>query len=205
MLIIALEAYKKAFEQQLVKNKMEREANLVLASKQGGETSLHMQYLAVQRLANSLSETIGDKDVALSHMRQANRILGHRVRELEERFKIELHIDGDASPYAPLKRGDIASLRDLDTDGPATSSVSVPPSPGGVLPMGSPAGVGARKFSGASSSTSSSSTGVSTPGSGSRHARSTSTSVSSPSPPPSPGGSALPKPGTPASTTNGRR
>lgn len=33
------------------------------------------QYIAIKTLANSLSETISDKDLALSHMRHANKIM----------------------------------------------------------------------------------------------------------------------------------
>lgn len=38
-------------------------------------------------LANSLSETLSEKDTALQHLRSANKILGHRVAELEKKLK----------------------------------------------------------------------------------------------------------------------
>lgn len=41
----------------------------------------------LQFLANSLSETLSEKDVALQHLRSANKILGHRVAELEKKLK----------------------------------------------------------------------------------------------------------------------
>lgn len=41
----------------------------------------------LQFLANSLSETLSEKDTALQHLRSANKILGHRVAELEKKLK----------------------------------------------------------------------------------------------------------------------
>lgn len=48
--------------------------------------SLETQYHYMRTLAASLSETIADKDLALTHMRRSNKLLGERVQVLEERL-----------------------------------------------------------------------------------------------------------------------
>lgn len=82
----ALQAYKLAFEQQLSKAKAEHEQLMLYQS--AASTSSHQlqkQYVDVRQLANVLMETLNDKDLALSHMRSANRILGSRLRDLESK------------------------------------------------------------------------------------------------------------------------
>lgn len=80
----ALTAYKRALEQQIAKSKADADAHATLQSTTSMSTAqLQKQYVMVRQLANSLTETLQDKDIALSHMRQCNRILGSRIRELE--------------------------------------------------------------------------------------------------------------------------
>lgn len=136
----AIEAYKKAFEAQLLKLKMEREANLVLTQNaHAGQSGMQQQYIQLRNLANSLSETISDKDVALSHMRQANKILGARVRELEERFRIELTMEEDDSLYTPARRN---LLMDEKALGMSPESESPTPKHGSSNALGTPTTAG---------------------------------------------------------------
>lgn len=52
-----------------------------------GSSSTPSTVADLQFLANSLSETLSEKDTALQHLRSANKILGHRVAELEKKLK----------------------------------------------------------------------------------------------------------------------
>ncbi|CAH3043501.1 unnamed protein product [Porites lobata] len=52
-----------------------------------GSSSKPSTVADLQFLANSLSETLSEKDTALQHLRSANKILGHRVAELEKKLK----------------------------------------------------------------------------------------------------------------------
>lgn len=124
----ALEAYKKAFETQLQRTKAEREANLMLAAKDHGSSSIQAQYVSLRNLVNSLSETIADKDIALEHMRNANKILGDRVRLLEERFKFELEMgvgaEMDDERKERSRRGSGASVTSNASSRPHSNSSS---------------------------------------------------------------------------------
>jgi DNA repair exonuclease SbcCD ATPase subunit len=106
-----IEAYRRAFEQQLAQNKSVKQSAAAAAASPDGYLS---QFLEMKKLANTLrlaaltqfhiaccfvslmtsltavvvwcvccSETISDKDMALAHMKNVNRELGKRIRELE--------------------------------------------------------------------------------------------------------------------------
>ncbi len=88
--LAAVDAYRKAFDQQLAKNKNQRDSNLYLASSaaavvaNAGVDNYFVQFQEMKKLAQSLSETISDKDLALSHSKTINRELGKRIQELEQ-------------------------------------------------------------------------------------------------------------------------
>ena len=85
-----LDAYRSAFEELTLKSKHERKATAVLTHDTSiaklTNAQVRQQYGVVRELVTSLTETLRDKDVALSHLRKANRILGDRVQYLESRF-----------------------------------------------------------------------------------------------------------------------
>ncbi|KAL9983957.1 hypothetical protein ACROYT_G006206 [Oculina patagonica] len=100
MAVSALTRYKNTFEK--CKNKIiqaqfqgsftntAKHAVPSLLSELVGHLSSHTSPSTVadlQFLANSLSETLSEKDTALQHLRSANKILGHRVAELEKKLK----------------------------------------------------------------------------------------------------------------------
>jgi hypothetical protein len=85
----ALAVFKRAFEQQLEKNKAEREQNLYLSAYNSPAVPQN-EIIQLKELANSLTEQIANKDIALNHMKQTNVILSKRVNELESRFRREL-------------------------------------------------------------------------------------------------------------------
>ena len=68
----------------------EREANLKLASKTGlfgskkEDFAAEYKLQAMQSLVNSLTETVTEKETAVTNMRATNQALGQRVLELEE-------------------------------------------------------------------------------------------------------------------------
>ncbi|XP_065827932.1 coiled-coil domain-containing protein 149-like [Oscarella lobularis] len=57
------------------------------SSKPGAHLSAHSNETKLRGIVNSLSETVKDKDVALTHQRSVNKVLASRIGELEQRIK----------------------------------------------------------------------------------------------------------------------
>jgi len=51
------------------------------------KTTIHQNLEYLQKLANSLTETIAEKEIALGNQRNINKELGKRINELEEVLK----------------------------------------------------------------------------------------------------------------------
>jgi endonuclease IV len=82
----ALKAYKRAFDEQHGRLRMEREANMKLANKsfKSGNYAQEYKNQAIQNLANQLTETLSEKEIALAEMRTTNKCLATRMAQLEE-------------------------------------------------------------------------------------------------------------------------
>lgn len=65
---------------------MEREANMKLANKsfKSGNYAQEYKNQAIQNLANQLTETLSEKEIALAEMRTTNKCLATRMAQLEE-------------------------------------------------------------------------------------------------------------------------
>ena len=111
----ALEAYRSAFEAQLrkaaSKDNKDKDGQAVAAGMLAHSlsyTALEKQYTELRKLANSLSETIIDKDAAIEQSRRINQALAKRVKDLEARSALleplaaqQLHIQGNGEQLPP--------------------------------------------------------------------------------------------------------
>eukprot|EP00057_Strongylocentrotus_purpuratus_P013902 XP_011668376.1 PREDICTED: coiled-coil domain-containing protein 149 isoform X1 [Strongylocentrotus purpuratus] len=68
-------------------NPCDRVENLLAQGKSGGISASPSSVGDLQALATSLLETVHDKNMALSHQKNTNKILGKRVAELEKKLK----------------------------------------------------------------------------------------------------------------------
>jgi len=86
-----LKTRRNVLERELEQSRSETSSlrrDLTLASSQltDDQQAIIKRNLQLQRLANDLSDAVGDKDQQIAHQKSVMKILGDRVRQLEEKF-----------------------------------------------------------------------------------------------------------------------
>lgn len=101
-LLSRMERYKKAVERRKAKEKsLEQELPSVTGTKKQDLRAALRRICELESLANSLSESVKEKTISLSHQKRANKMLASRITELEHRLKV-LEISGLWSSAASL-------------------------------------------------------------------------------------------------------
>lgn len=89
-----IERYKKAVERRKAKESAGDQGLPVAMGSKKQDLRLALRRISeLESLANSLSESVKEKTISLSHQKRANKILASRVTELEHRLKV-LEISG---------------------------------------------------------------------------------------------------------------
>merc|ERR1712218_486538 len=86
-----LKTRRNVLERELEQSRSENSSlrrDLTLANSQltNDQQAIIKHNLQLQRLANDLSDAVGDKDQQIAHQKSVMKILGDRVRQLEEKF-----------------------------------------------------------------------------------------------------------------------
>ena len=89
-----IERYKKAVERRKTKeNAGDQDLQFAVGGKKQDLRIALRRISELESLANSLSESVKDKTISLSHQKRANKMLASRITELEHRLKV-LEISG---------------------------------------------------------------------------------------------------------------
>jgi chromosome segregation ATPase len=85
---VLLEAYKNAFEQQLAKSKKEQlRANYATQATSTDYQVVLSKNVQLEQLANTLAESLTERDESISHLQSTNQLLNERIQELETKSR----------------------------------------------------------------------------------------------------------------------